>query len=88
MANELLEEVKKCFAKPEEPEKFRLFKINKLASKPLDKIKCALNAVNETVQDTDLASDFKEFEAAIQKIRKEKALCIIDAGINVATIIK
>lgn len=88
MANELLEEVKKCFAKPEELEKFRLFKFNQLVSKPLDKIKCALNAVNETVQDTDLASDFKEFEAAIQKIRKEKALCIIDAGINVATIIK
>lgn len=88
LANELLKEVKKCFAKPEQPEEFKLFKFNRLASKPLDKIKCALDAVNETVQGTDLSGDFKEFEAAIQKIRKQKALCIIDAGINVGTIIK
>lgn len=91
MAKELLEEVKKCFVKPEEPEVpegFELFKSDQLAFKPLDNIKCALNAVNETVSDTDFEGDYNEFGAAIQKIRKAKATCVIDAGIHIAKILK
>lgn len=56
----------------------------------MDNVKCILGAVDELVRNNynKLVKELEAFETAIQDIRKENALCVIDSGINVVKIFK
>lgn len=60
------------------------------AFKPMDNVKCILGAVDELVRNNynKLVKELEAFETAIQDIRKENALCVIDSGINFVKIFK
>lgn len=59
-----------------------------LASKTLDKVKCALHAVNVLIGDTDLKNEFTELKVAIETFGKDQVLCVIIADRDFIILLK